>query len=131
MKRSLKTRQKISETLMGRSPSIDTRQKMSRARKGKYKGKNNPNWKGGRHRNSRGYVRVLLPDHPRASRDGYVYEHIVVLEQKLGRPLQKGEVSHHINGILHDNREENLTLFSSNQEHFAFHRALKVKEVSE
>lgn len=40
----------------------------------------------------------------------YVYEHRYLLEQKLGRLLEDGEVAHHINGDPFDNRQENLEL---------------------
>ena len=55
-----------------------------------------------------GYVRVYIPMHPEANTRGYVYEHRVVAEQKIGRRLEKNEVVHHINGIRWDNRPENL-----------------------
>ena len=37
-----------------------------------------------------------------------IYEHRYVLEQKIGRLLKDGEVTHHLNGIPTDNRPENL-----------------------
>ena len=53
-----------------------------------------------------------IPDHPRASvRTPYVFEHIVVMEEVLGRHLLEGETVHHINGIKNDNRPENLELW--------------------
>ncbi len=54
------------------------------------------------------YVYIKRPDHPRANKAGYVPEHTVVLEDKLGRYLVQGEVAHHINGDPQDNRPENL-----------------------
>ena len=55
-----------------------------------------------------GYVRVYCPMHPKANTWGYVYEHIVIAEQAIGRFTTKNEVVHHKNGIRWDNRPENL-----------------------
>jgi hypothetical protein len=63
------------------------------------------------------------PGHPRANKRGYIAEHILVMEEKLGRPVKRGEVVHHINGEKADNRPENLMLFASDKEHLAFHRS--------
>lgn len=43
-----------------------------------------------------------------------------VMEQKLGRPLEKGEYVHHINGNKLDDRPENLALVSP-KEHADIH----------
>lgn len=85
-------------------------------------GARNPNWKGGRTVASNGYVLVKMPEHPRADSRGYVYEHIIVAEQKLGRPLAPGEEVHHDNECKTDNRPENLIVKASRREHALAHR---------
>ena len=42
-------------------------------------------------------------------------EHIAVMEVKLGRRLRQGENVHHVNGVKHDNRPENLELWVTKQ----------------
>lgn len=58
-----------------------------------------------------GYVRVGDPSRPGKS----IFEHRLVLEQRLGRPLQPWENVHHRNGVRHDNRPENLELWITKQ----------------
>jgi hypothetical protein len=74
-------------------------------------------WKGGRTRNKRGYVLLRVPGHPRikSATNQYVMEHILVMEQLLGRYLHRDETVHHINGIPDDNRPENLELWTKPQ----------------
>ena len=71
----------------------------------------NGNWKGGRTFHKAGYVMVKATAHPRASRHGYVFEHILVMETALGRSLIGDETIHHRNGVRDDNRVGNLELW--------------------
>jgi hypothetical protein len=66
-----------------------------------------------------GYRFVPAPNHPRRipmhpSRTGYVREHILVMEDSLGRYLLPGETVHHVNGVRDDNRFDNLQLRQGN-----------------
>ncbi len=53
---------------------------------------------------------MFRPDHPQASKKGYVPEHRLVMMELIGRFLDKDEVVHHINANRLDNRIENLQL---------------------
>lgn len=87
-----------------------------------YAGPRNPNWRGGRSIASNGYVLVRLPGHHLADVRGYVYEHRLVAEQKLGRRLRPGEIPHHINRVKTDNRPENIEVVPSAAHHRVEHR---------
>ncbi len=80
------------------------------------------NWKGGRSISSHGYVLIHRPNHPRAFGNGYVYEHWLVAEDMLGRPLFPDEEVHHDNEVRGDNRPENLIVCGSRYEHRVAHR---------
>lgn len=56
------------------------------------------------------------------------HEHRVIAEQKLGRPLKKGEIVHHIDGNCRNNDPENLMVLPSQAEHCRIHGFLKKKE---
>ncbi len=64
-------------------------------------------WSGGR-KLSKGYVLIYCPEHRRATKEGYVREHILIWEEANGKPLPNEWVVHHLNGIKDDNRPENL-----------------------
>ena len=93
--------------------SEETKAKISLARKGKVL---KPSRFGG-HTKKRGdgYIAVYVPDHPYANKEGYVMEHRLVMEEHIGRYLEKGEEVHHINKKRDDNRLENLTLLSTEE----------------
>lgn len=91
---------------------------MRKLSKGKLpRGEKHWNWKGGKFKDVRGYVFVKAENHPLADEKGYVREHRLVMEKYIGRTLLPTEVVHHVNGIIDDNRVQNLMLFSSQAEH--------------
>lgn len=59
-----------------------------------------------------GYRKIHKKNHPNAWKNGDILEHIFLMSEYLKRPLIKGETIHHKNGIKHDNRIENLELWS-------------------
>lgn len=69
-----------------------------------YKGKTTTFGGGNRKR----YILVHAPDHPFATKSGYVREHRLVMEKELGRYLGKDEVVDHINGDTFNNHPSNL-----------------------
>lgn len=80
-------------------------------------GSRHPCWRGGRIADKGGYILVHMPEHPFANAAGYVREHRLIMEQKLGRYLTPDEVVHHRNGRTDDNRLANLQLFQTNGKH--------------
>ena len=88
----------------------------------------NNNWKGGKALSGKGYVLIRKEGHPTASKRGkYVREHVLVMEKKIGRYLQEGEIVHHINGIKSDNRLENLILMKTGK-HSSLHRKKEIRK---
>lgn len=86
---------------------------------------NHWSYKGGKFTDKDGYVRVHAPNHPRSNRSGHVYEHILVMENKIRRSVKLKETIHHKNEIKSDNREENLELLDSQKAHTKKHDVYK------
>lgn len=69
-----------------------------------------------------GYIRIYMPEHDMSDNNGLVYEHQLIAEQKIGRPLKDEEVVHHIDKDRANNTPDNLLIFASNSDHIAFHQ---------
>lgn len=87
----------------------------------------------GRKRTPVGYVTLCIKSHPNGDKvHGYVFEHRVVMEMKLGRYLLENEIVHHKNGVKHDNRLENLELMDHTDHtvmhHIGSKRKIETKE---
>lgn len=120
-----KARKNISEKNKGRvSPlkgttlSKEVKEKISKSKKGKIRKKTE--FGGHKKQRTDGYIYVFVPNHRYATKDGFVMEHILVMEKHIGRYLKDDEVVHHKNKIRNDNRIENLQLMTFN-EHARFH----------
>lgn len=88
------------------------------------KGEQNPSWRGGRYHNS-GYVSLKRPGHPRATKAGYVCEHILVVEAALGRSLPDDAVVHHVDENRGNNANTNLVACQDRAYHNLLHRRMR------
>ena len=94
-------------------------------------GKENSHWKGGIHYDKNGYRMIYKPRHHRAHSNGYVYEHILVLEKVLNKKILRKYDIHHLNGIRDDNRPENLALVNPSEHERNTVRKLLQKRIRE
>jgi len=71
------------------------------------------------------YIFVYMPDHPSSNESGYVREHILVAEKKIGRHLIKNETVHHIDENKHNNSDNNIMIFKTNGDHARYHSSIR------
>jgi len=88
-------------------------------------GKLHPQWKGGKRLTAKGYILIWCPGHHRSNCQGYVFEHILVAEQILGKPLPPNAEIHHVNEDKSDNRLGNIVICSDNDYHHLIHQRLR------
>lgn len=105
----------------GKQMSMESRIALSISHKGK-RARDNYEF-GGHEKQHDGYIYVYMPDHPRATLDGYVMKHRLVMEKEIGMIIPDGYVVHHINKDKMDNRIDNLALMT-----FKGHSALHMIE---
>ncbi len=70
------------------------------------------------------YNYALVPDHPNATKNGYVLEHRVVVENDLDRLLSDDEIVHHKDGNRKNNTRGNLEVMFL-ADHSRFHGLLQ------
>jgi len=68
-----------------------------------------------------GYPVTFLPDHPRANHLGYVYDHVLVISEKLGYIPSNKTPIHHIDIDKENCNAENLYLTQNHLEHRKIH----------
>lgn len=66
------------------------------------------------------YYYGFVPEHPNATKNGYVLLHRLIIENNLNRLLNTNEIVHHKNHNKKDNRIENLEVMSK-EEHCQLH----------
>lgn len=66
-----------------------------------------------------GYRVIYLPEHPKSMKsdnwNGWVYEHIAIAEERLGREIREGEVVHHLDTNRANNLPSNLLVLEEPQ----------------
>lgn len=109
----------LGKSRKGKRLSEQSKRKISEA--------NRQNGEGHKKLRQDGYIKVYFPEHPYSSSDGYIMEHRLVMEKKIGRYLNADEVVHHINRVRADNRIENLMLMTK-KEHCSLHMKERYKK---
>ena len=82
-------------------------------------------WNGGTYTNDQGYSMVYDLTNPRSQSNGYIREHIAIVEKILGYPLPAKARIHHVNEDPKDNRPRNLVVCENNVYHMFLHQRMR------
>jgi hypothetical protein len=74
------------------------------------------------------YIYAVVKNHPKATKNGYVLLHRVVMENYLGRLLNENEVVHHKDENKKNNNIDNLELMDR-VEHVSYHGKMQGKSM--
>lgn len=75
------------------------------------------------------YKRVLMPRHRLANSKGYVYEHVIIAEQALGKPLPPRADVHHVDENTKNNARTNLVICQDRGYHKLLHARARIVRV--
>jgi hypothetical protein len=72
-----------------------------------------------------GYPSIYAPEHNKADKNGLVYIHIIVAEERLKRGLKDGEVVHHKDENKLNYKRNNLMIFDNKSSHSTYHACIR------
>ena len=81
-------------------------------------------YKGGT-RIDHGYIKITMPEHPRADGKGYVLEHVVNWERLHCCPVPNGYIVHHKNFIKTDNDASCNLILMTLTDHVRLHALVR------
>jgi hypothetical protein len=95
-----------------------------------FRGADHHAWRGGRRPEGRGYIYSPAPlGHPKdRTKNRRVFEHVLLAETALGRPLRKPEQVHHVDESKANNSPGNLVLCPDRKYHMLLHRRQRALE---
>ena len=88
-------------------------------------GERHPRWNGGLTTRA-GRPAEYRPDHPRATRGGYVYAHILIAETALGKFISREHPIHHFDENMTNNANSNLVICEDHSYHSLLHARARI-----
>lgn len=77
----------------------------------------------------KGYLYICCPNHPHATKQGFIAHHRLIIEAKIGRFLYKHEVVHHIDENKLNNSIHNLELLDDQAAHALVHSKIADRNI--